>query len=109
MFHQVKQQLQRKNLQQSAVALMAMVLSQMAMAGTVNNSDPFYQFLQAVQSYAKGAMGIGLCIVALLFGAIVGIGQNSPTAALTGVGFAIFVYFGPGIISSIFSAGAVLA
>lgn len=79
-----------------------------AVAGSVNTSDPFYQFLNAVNGYAHGALGISLCIVALLFGAIVGIGKNSPTSALSGVAFALFVYFGPSVIFSIFNAGAVL-
>ncbi|MDN5872951.1 MAG: TrbC/VirB2 family protein [Sinobacteraceae bacterium] len=82
--------------------------SALAVAGTVNSSDPFYQFLQAIQQYASGALGISIAIVALLFGAIVGIGRNQPTAALAGVAFAIFIYFGPKVIMSIFSAGAVL-
>lgn len=79
-----------------------------AMAGTIPAGDPFAQFLQAVQGYAQGALGISIAVVALIFGAIVGIGRNAPTSALSGVAFAIFIYFGPGIIFSIFNAGAVL-
>ncbi len=79
-----------------------------AMAATLNASDPFFQFLQTVQNYARGALGISLCIIAVLFGAIVGIGRNNPVAALGGVAFALFIYFAPSTIIAIFNAGAVL-
>lgn len=91
-----------------SVVLATLFAPALALAGTVNSSDPFAQFLNAVNGYAHGALGISLCIVGLLFGAIVGIGRNAPTSALSGVAFAIFVYFGPGIIFAIFNAGAVL-
>ena len=90
------------------VILATLLAPGLAMAGTVNAADPFAQFLTAVQGYAQGALGISIAIVALIFGAIVGIGRNAPTSALSGVAFAIFIYFGPGIILSIFNAGAVL-
>ncbi|QHS09080.1 hypothetical protein [Sinimarinibacterium sp. NLF-5-8] len=99
----------RARARNAVLALMALGMSMQAMAGNAPVAgDPFQEFLDAVESYAKGALGIAICIVALLFGAIVGIGRNQPTAALSGVAFAIFIYFGPGMIKTLFSSGALI-
>jgi cation transporter-like permease len=75
-----------------------------AHAGTVATNDPFYQFFEVVNQSATGAFGISIALCGLIFGAVVGVGNSKPTAALVGVAFAAVIYFSPGVILKIFGA-----
>lgn len=78
-----------------------------AFAGTISQSDPFYQFYNTVTNWTQGALGTGLAITMLLFGGALGVAKNSPTPALSGVAGAAFLHWGPTIIQQMMSNGGV--
>lgn len=95
-----------KKLKLTAAALVA-GLSQSAMATTAA-SDEFGTFQTTVEGWASGALGTGLSIAMLLIGAGMGVAKNSPMPALSGIGGAAFLHWGPGIIKNIMGSGAVV-
>lgn len=74
-------------------------------AGTVDSNDAFYGFYETVDAWVSGALGTGLAITMLLMGGAIGVAQNSPMPALTGVAGAAFMHWGPMIIKSIMGNG----
>lgn len=105
-----KQNAARQNLKaQLAVAATAVAGSGMAAAGTMpTGTDPFTNFMTTVEGWAHGPLGIGLSITSVLVGAGHAIGKNAPMSALTGVALAALVNWGPDIIISMMTGGAVL-
>ena len=91
-------------------ALVAVVgtlgLSAAAYAGTVDTNDAFYQFYQTVDGWATGALGVGLATTMLIMGGAIGVAKNSPMPALTGIGGAAFLHWGPQIIKNLMLNGA---
>lgn len=83
-------------------------LSTGAFAAMTNTTDPFYSFANTVQGWATGPLGIGLSTAMLLIGAGIGVAKNSPLPALSGVGGAAFLHWGPGIITSVMGNGATI-
>jgi conjugal transfer pilus assembly protein TraA len=79
-----------------------------AMAGSVDSNDAFYTFYQTVDSWAGGALGVGLATTMLIMGGAIGVAQNSPMPALTGIAGAAFLHWGPQIIKQVMLQGAVL-
>lgn len=79
-----------------------------ALAGTTPTGGPFEEFMTTVTDWATGPLGIGIAIASLLIGAVLGVAKNSPMPALAGIAMAAFIHWGPSVISSIFTDGAVL-
>ena len=82
-------------------------ISTSAFAGTVAG-DPFSDFATTVQGWATGPLGVGLATAMLLIGSGIGVAKNSPLPALSGIGGAAFLHWGPGIISTMMGAGAIM-
>jgi conjugal transfer pilus assembly protein TraA len=79
-----------------------------AIAGSVDSDDAFYTFYQTVDNWAGGALGVGLATTMLIMGGAIGVAQNSPMPALTGIAGAAFLHWGPQIIKQLMLNGAVL-
>ncbi|WP_018234312.1 TraA family conjugative transfer protein [Thioalkalivibrio thiocyanodenitrificans] len=88
------------------LALFLMLMSGVAMAAT--GDDPFLEFMETVDAWASGALGIGLAITMLLVGAAMGVAKNSPLPALSGIAGAAILYWGPGVIKAIMGSGALI-
>lgn len=90
-----------------SISLSGLLASSSALAAT-NTADPFNQFTQTVQNWANGPLGVGLATSMLLIGAGIGVAKNSPLPALSGVAGAAFLHWGPGVITTMMGAGAVI-
>lgn len=89
-------------------ALALMFTSQTALAAGANNTDDFNSFYTTVKGWTGGALGLGLATTMLLMGGAIGVAQNSPMPALSGIAGAAFLHWGPEIIENIMTAGAVV-
>lgn len=74
-----------------------MVTSTFALA-SVATDDPFADFLTTVEGWAQGALGVGIAITSVIFGAVRAVGNNNPMSALGGLALAAFIHWGPTII-----------
>lgn len=77
-------------------------------AGTGVSGSAFDSYAQTVVDWAQGPLGIGLSVTMMLLGAGIGVAKNSPMPALSGVGGAAFLTWGPQIISDMMTNGAML-
>lgn len=76
-------------------------------AGTIA-ADAFDGFSATVSAWASGGLGTGISLLTLLVGAGMGVARNSPLPALAGVGTAAFLRWGPEIITSMVTNGALV-
>jgi conjugal transfer pilus assembly protein TraA len=82
--------------------------STLAMAA-IASDDPFADFLDTIEGWAQGALGVGVSIAAVLFGAIRAVGNNNPMTALGGIALAAFIHWGPTVIRDIIlGSGAII-
>lgn len=79
-----------------------------AFANGLDSDDPFVDFMQTVDGYAKGGLGTGLAITMTLIGGIAGVARNSPMPALSGVAGAACLRYGPEVIKKIMGTGALV-
>jgi conjugal transfer pilus assembly protein TraA len=79
-----------------------------AVAGQVDTNDAFYTFYETINSWVAGPLGVGLAITMLLMGGAIGVAQNSPLPALSGIAGAAFLHWGPTIIKQIMVGGALV-
>jgi conjugal transfer pilus assembly protein TraA len=77
-----------------------------AFAKGATSDDAFKVFMDTVVGWTQGPLGIGLATTMLLMGGAIGVAKNSPMPALSGVAGAAFLNYGPDIIQSIMSKGA---
>lgn len=70
--------------------------------------DEFYEFFNKVTEWTGGPLGMGLATTMLLMGGAIGVSKNSPMPALSGIGGAAFLHWGPGIIQGMMKSGAVI-
>lgn len=77
-------------------------------AGEVQDGDAFKTYADAIEGWVKGGLGVGLATTMLLMGGAIGVAQNSPMPALSGVAGAAFLHWGPTIIKQIMMNGLVL-
>ncbi|MBE0470134.1 MAG: hypothetical protein IBX55_11590 [Methyloprofundus sp.] len=75
---------------------------------TPGANDPFGEFMTTVDSWAKGAYGVGAGIASILVGGAYAVGKNSPMPALAGLATAAFIYWGPGVVKTMIT-GAVIS
>lgn len=71
-------------------------------------ADAFDGFSSTVQAWASGGLGTGISLLTLLVGAGMGVARNSPLPALAGVGSAAFLRWGPEIITTMITSGALV-
>lgn len=71
-------------------------------------SDAFDGFSATVHAWANGGLGTGISLLTLLVGAGMGVARNSPMPALAGVGTAAFLRWGPEIITTMITNGALV-
>jgi conjugal transfer pilus assembly protein TraA len=88
-----------------ALATLA-AMSAPAFAKTANADEPFKVFMDTVVGWTQGPLGVGLATTMLLMGGAVGVAKNSPMPALSGIAGAAFLNYGPDIIKSIMTQGA---
>lgn len=89
-------------------ALGASLAAPAAFAGQLDQNDAFYGFWETVDGWTSGALGVGLATTMLLMGGAIGVAKNSPMPALTGIGGAAFLHWGPNIIQSIMVGGGLV-
>lgn len=71
-------------------------------------ADAFDSFSSTVQAWASGGLGTGISLLTLLVGAGMGVARNSPLPALAGVATAAFLRWGPEIITTMITSGALV-
>jgi hypothetical protein len=86
---------------------MCFLITSPVFAGTIDQNDAFYTFYETVDNWVGGALGTGLAITMLLMGGAIGVAQNSPMPALSGVAGAAFLHWGPEIIKTMMVSGGV--
>lgn len=79
-----------------------MALPEMALAGT--GGTEFSDIYTLLSGWAKGTLGKVIAIGVFLVGVTAGIVQQSLMAAAVGIGAALVMYFGPGVIENILTA-----
>ena len=62
------------------------------------------EFLTWLEDLLRGPLGKICALLAFTAGMIAGVARGSFMAVLTGVGFAVTFYYGPGIITAVFGA-----
>ena len=77
-----------------------------AFAGTTGTDDAFSVFYTTVRGWTQGPLGMGLATTMLLMGGAIGVAQNSPMPALSGIAGAAFLNWGPDIIQKMMARGA---
>lgn len=97
-----------KYLKLAFFASLLMAVTDFAFAGNVDSDDAFYSFYQTIDSWAGGALGVGLATTMLVMGGAIGVAQNSPMPALSGIAGAAFLHWGPQIIKQVMLNGAVI-
>jgi conjugal transfer pilus assembly protein TraA len=102
-----------KSLAALAAGLAAMVAMEPALATAVTtttavSTDAFDSFRDTIISWTQGPLGVGLAVTMMLMGAGIGVAKNSPMPALSGIGGAAFLTWGPDIIDSMMGSAAVL-
>lgn len=95
-------------LKKLTAAAVALAVAPMAMAGSLDTKDAFYEFWKTVDGWTSGALGVGLATTMLLMGGAIGVAKNSPMPALTGIGGAAFLHWGPTVIQQIMVNGGIL-
>lgn len=98
-----------------ALGGVALLSSSLALASTAGagadgamGAEAFDGFSQTVQAWASGGLGTGISLLTLLVGAGMGVARNSPMPALAGVGTAAFLRWGPEIITTMVTGGALI-
>lgn len=108
-FKEINQKFTDKANQLTAASVLALAsVAQTASAAAPAADDPFIDFYTAVDSYANGGLGVGLAIVAMLLGGGIGIVRSTAIPALTGVFLAAIFAWGPDVILSIMTDGAIV-
>ncbi len=79
-----------------------MALPELALAGT--GGTEFSDIYTLLSGWAKGTLGKVIAIGVFLVGVTAGIVQQSLMAAAVGIGAALVMYFGPGVIENILTA-----
>jgi conjugal transfer pilus assembly protein TraA len=97
-----------KAIDKAVLFLAAMFGAALAWAGQAGTDDPFGDFLTTVEDWASGALGTGIAITSVIFGAVRAVGNNNPMSALAGLALASFIHWGPGIIKDLVLEGSVL-
>lgn len=83
-------------------------LSAIATASIVSTSDPFFDFMDTVEGWAQGPLGIGLAVTSIIIGGARAVGNNNPFSALAGVALGAFIAWGPSVVKGLISGGAVI-
>ena len=92
----------KKSLIFLAFVVMSLVIVSDAVSGTTGTSfSALYTFFKDL---VLGFGGKAILIAAVALGGIISIARVNPVPVLTGVGFAIFMQFTPGIIEVIMTA-----
>lgn len=93
------------NTTKALLVVAILVLAGPAFANTMNAGDAFYTFYTTVSGWASGALGVGIAVTMLLMGGAIGVAQNSPMPALSGIAGAAFLHWGPTIIKELIMNG----
>lgn len=80
-----------------SVLLILMLFSSAALA-----QDEFGGFRQAIEEFARGDFAIGISILAIVLGALIGLGKSSIMPALFGFALAAVFSIGPYLVVKIF-------
>jgi len=97
-----------KRVQKRILAASIALYCASASATPLDADDAFYGFWETVDGWTSGALGVGLATTMLLMGGAIGVAQNSPMPALTGVAGAAFLHWGPDVIQQIMLGGGVI-
>lgn len=85
------------------LAILALLfVSMTVVAGTTGTE--FQDIYDQVKDWTQGYLGKTIAIFAFLLGLGVGVVRQSPIPAISGVVFALFIAFGPGIIEGVATA-----
>lgn len=77
-------------------------------SGTAISAGGFDDFEATMLSWINGPLGVGLAVTALLIGGGIGILRATPLPAVAGLALAAFFAWGPNVIISLVSGGALV-
>ncbi len=73
-----------------------------ALAGNTGNEfNSFYTYLLGL---ARGFLGKAIAIAAMIIGALLSLAKGNPMPVLVGIGFAIFLQYGPTVVTGVLTA-----
>ena len=93
-----------KNTGRNAGMALAMGLCMMVTAFAGTTDTEFQTLLNKVVGWAGGYAGKALAVVSLLVGVMTGMARTNFLPVIAGVGFALALAFGPGVLTGIVSA-----
>ena len=73
-------------------------------AASATSDTTFADLVNKLQDWSKGGLGKTFALAALLVGLGIGIVRQSVMGAATGFGVAAGAYYGPGVLTGVFSA-----
>lgn len=76
-----------------------------ATGGTNAAADDFDSLVNLITGWLEGTLGKTIALASLAVGLGMGIIQQSIMAVVVGIGTAVAVSFGPGVLTSLFPAG----
>lgn len=109
-----------KTMLKKAQAKLALAVSMMMAAGAASatatatgsgsaiSATGFDSFEATMLSWVQGPLGVGLAVTSLLVGGGIGILRATPLPAVAGLALAAFFAWGPAVIVSLVSGGAVV-
>lgn len=97
-----------KKLKPAFLGAAILSISTSVYAKTMQGNDAFYTFYETVAGWAEGPLGVGLATTMLIVGGGIGVAQNSPMPALSGIAGAAFLHWGPKIIKDLIMNGALI-
>jgi conjugal transfer pilus assembly protein TraA len=97
----MKMNSKKQNLQQIVLAV-AMLAPFAAFAGTTGAE--FQALYTWVMDIATGYAARAISIAAVVIGALLSLGKGSPMPILSGVGFAVFLAYLPGVVNGLLTA-----
>jgi conjugal transfer pilus assembly protein TraA len=93
-----------KSTGRSAGMVLVMCLAMMANVFAGTTDTEFQQLLNKITSWAGGYAGKALAVVALMVGVMTGMVRTNFLPVVAGIGFALALAFGPGVLTGIVSA-----
>lgn len=91
-----------KQLKNQILLALALLVPLSAFAGTTGAE--FQALYNWVLGIAQGYAARAISIAAIVIGALLSLGRGSPMPILTGVGFAVFLAYLPGVVNGLLTA-----
>lgn len=88
----------------STIAMLAVMLGMPMAAQAGTTGAEFQSFYTWILGVAQGYFGRAISIAAVVIGALLSVAKGNPMPILVGIGFAVFLSYGPTVINGILTA-----